>query len=325
MKLLSESEVFELVDPRAAIQATKEAFKLLSTGRARVPLRTEIPLADGGVFFVMPGLVAEKFLGFKLIANRPDPEEPSGLRTLSMIMVVDARSLVPIGLMSSDWFTDFRTAAGFAAATDELASPVSRTMAIFGAGKLAEPTVRLLLMVRRFERVVLVGRTPSRVEALAERLRTSDALAGVAVEVAADANDAAAAADVITTVTTATEPVFDGANVRPGTHVNVGGAYRPDWRETDDALAGRAVVYMDSAEACLSRAGDICIPLKSGVLTRDRIRGEIGELFAGSIPGRLDRSEITVFKSLGNAVQDLYLAGEMLADTKGIGQEFLHD
>ncbi|WP_046866674.1 ornithine cyclodeaminase family protein [Microvirga massiliensis] len=313
MKLLSESEVRNLIDPDEAIRASAEAFRLLSSGSATVPLRTEIPLPGGGVFFIMPGLVADKYLGFKLIANRPDESHPSGLHTVSMILVIDAQSVTPVGLLSSDWFTDFRTAAGLAAATDALAPKQVRTLAVYGAGKLAEPSVRLLCRVRNFERVILVGRTSARVEALAARLRNDRAFAEMQIDHDVSPDEAASVADVITTVTSATEPVFDGSKVRPGVHINIAGAFRPEWREIDDQVAGRAIFYLDSMSAGLERAGDIRIPLQSGVLSRDRIRGEIGSMFAGDIPARRDSSEITVFKSLGNAVQDLYLAGTLLS------------
>src|SRR5690606_34912333 len=112
MKLLSESDVRNLVDPDLAIRQSAEAFRLLTAGKARIPLRTEIPLSGNGVFFIMPGIVSERFLGFKLSANRPDPTDPSGLRTTSLVLISDAETLQPMGLLSSDWFTDFRTAAG---------------------------------------------------------------------------------------------------------------------------------------------------------------------------------------------------------------------
>jgi ornithine cyclodeaminase len=182
--------------------------------------------------------------------------------------------------------------------------------------------VQLLCRVRDFERVSLVGRRRERVESLAAKLREDEATSRLRIDIDVAPDDAAAAADVIATVTSATEPVFDGRKVRPGVHINIAGAFRPDWREIDDAVAGRAVFYLDSMHACLERAGDIRIPLESGVLSRDRIRGEIGSLFAGDIPGRTNPEEITVFKSLGNAVQDLHLAGKLLADSGPAGTIF---
>lgn len=318
MKLLSENDVRSLVDPDLAISQSAEAFRLLSAGNARIPLRTEISLSGNGVFFIMPGIVSERYLGFKLIANRPDTSDPSGLRTTSLIMIIDAESLQPLGLLSSDWFTDFRTAAGIAAATGKLAAPGAKTLAVFGAGKLAEPCIDLVSRVRDFDRIIIVGRARPRVEALAERLRT----AGQTIDIDTGRDEAAEAADVIVTVTSSTTPVFDGARVRLGTHVNIGGAFRPEWREIDDAVAGRAYFYLDSEEACLQRSGDIRIPLEKGILSRERICGEIGLLFNKDTVYRHDPTKITVFKSLGNAVQDLHLGGQLLSGKSEAGLRF---
>lgn len=122
-----------------------------------------------------------------------------------------------------------------------------------------------------------------------------------------------AEADIVTAVTNAEAPVFPGAALRPGTHVNLGGAFRPDMREADDALAARGLFWCDSLSACLSRAGDLVLPPASGALDRARVVGEIGAALAGALLGRGDAQEMTVFKSLGNAAQDICLAADALA------------
>lgn len=310
MKLLTETDVRSIVDADQAIRDSAEAFRRLSTGEARIPVRTEIMLDGRGLFFLMPGIVSEKYLGFKLIANRPDTALPGGLKTVSLILILDATTLEPMGMFSSDWFTDFRTAAGIAAAADKLASPKARQLVVFGAGKLGEPCVELVSRVRAFERIIVVGRNRGRLEAMRNRLAAR--AQPICVDIDTDPDAAVAAADVIVTVTSATSPVFDGRLVKPGTHISIGGAYRPDSRETDDAVAGQADFYVDSLPACLERAGDIRIPLESGVLSRDRIKGEIGALFAAPDDLPYDPEKVTVFKSLGNAAQDLLLGGRLL-------------
>lgn len=311
MKLLSEADVHGLMDPDAAIRSARDAYTALSTGGAEVPLRIEIHRPDvGGVILVMPGLVHGRVFGLKLIANRE--EEVRGLLTTSMVLLFDAESLAPLGLISSDYLTDLRTAAGLAAATDVLARPDATTLALYGAGKLAEPCVRLIARIRRLERVILVGRSPTRVAKLAERLAAEPLEGQPRIETGLDPDAAAGAADIVSAVTSSPTPVFDGRRLRAGTHVNLGGAFRPTEREADDEVAGRALFYVDSLKDCLERAGDVRLPLESGVLVRGRLRGEIGALFAGRIPGRGDSAEITVFKSLGTAVQDLMLGDELL-------------
>jgi len=324
MRLLSEADVRRLVDPDAAIRASAEAYRLLSTGAAEVPLRTEIPRPEvGGVVLVMPGLVRGRVFGLKIIGARTEGTADGAPETVSMVLLFDAETQVPLGMFAADDFTDLRTAAGLAAATDVLARPDAETMVVFGAGKLAGPSVRLIRRVRRLRRVLVIGRSPARLARLVAGLRADPELAHLAVEDAVPAEEAVPAADIVTAVTSSTTPVFDGRLVRPGTHLNIAGAYRPDMRELDDAIAARAHYYVDSAASCLERAGDLCQPLSSGVLTRDRLRGEIGLVFAGEVTGRRSVEEVTVFKSLGNAVQDLVLGEELLRDARG-GLDFDH-
>jgi ornithine cyclodeaminase len=157
-------------------------------------------------------------------------------------------------------------------------------------------------------RTIIVGRRQDRARALAEALRAE----GVAAEAASDPA-VVAEADIVTTVTTSATPVFPGAALRPGTHVNLGGAFRPDGRESDDSLARRGCRTRTGRAACLARAGDLVMPLASGALDPARVIGEIGAALAGELRGRTDAGEITVFKSLGNAAQDICLAEDALA------------
>jgi ornithine cyclodeaminase len=184
----------------------------------------------------------------------------------------------------------------------------------------------LISRVRPIERLILVSRTRSRVLDLADRLRREPALAGVTVDTKLSADAAAGEADIITTVTSSHEPVFDGRRVRPGTHINLAGAFRATMREIDDHAAHNALFYLDNAEACRARAGDIVMPLKNGVIEEAQIRGEIGEVIAGTLAGRTDDTQITAFKSLGTAAQDLITAERLFARgaAEGAGTEFDH-
>ena len=312
--LLSELDVARLLSPEEAIEASAEAFKLLSTGGAEVPLRTEFIQRDPeSVALVMPGLVHDQVLGLKLIASRSDPSAPGGLVTMALVILLDAHSTQAKGVVSAVHLTDYRTAGGLAAATGVLARNDARTLAVYGAGKLSYPSIRLICSVRPIERVVLVSRTASRVAALKARVESNTALSGIHVTSDLSADEAAAEADIITTVTSAGAPVFDGSQVRPGTHINLAGAFRPNNREMDDEAAARADFFLDSAESCRARAGDILMALQSGAITEEQIKGEIGAVLAGKLPGRTRDDQITVFKSLGTAVQDLVLSDRLLA------------
>lgn len=301
MKLLSEADLRRLLTPELAVESSARAFVALSRGEIVVPVRSEIARPDGrGVIFAMPGLLPGRVFGLKMIATH-------GEASVAMVLLFDAETLVPLGLLSADHLTDWRTGGGIAAATRLLARADSRVHVVFGAGRLAGPCARLVAAVRPIARTVIVGRTPARAEALVAALRAE----GVAAEAATDPA-VVAEADVVTTVTNATAPVFPGAALRPGTHVNLGGAFRPETREGDDDLARRGLYWCDSQAACLARAGDLVMPLASGALDRARVLGEIGAALAGELRGRADGTEITVFKSLGNAAQDICLAEDAL-------------
>lgn len=312
MKLLSEVEVARLLDADASIASSAEAYVAISEGFAKVPNRTEILTPEvSGIMMVMPGLVHERVFGLKIIALREAPEGASGQLSVSMVLLFDAVSLKPLGLISSDYFTDYRTAAGLAAATNVLARKDARVHAVYGAGRLAAPSINLIARIRAIEKVLVVGRSRDRLEKLVYSLQQDPAL-GSCIIAAASADEAAASADVITTVTTSSEPVFDGRAMRPGTHVNLGGAFRPTTREIDDHVARQARFFVDVEAACLERSGDVVIPLNTGVLSRERLCGEIGAVIAGHSPGRVTDEEITVFKSLGTAAQDLLLGWELV-------------
>jgi ornithine cyclodeaminase len=270
----------------------------------------------------MPGLIGESLFGLKLIANKVDGNT---LTTTAMVLVLDAASLEPRGLLSADYLTDYRSAAGFAAATQVLARADAGTHTVYGAGKLSLPTILLVSHVRPVKRVILVSRTQSRVDRLKETLESMPAFHGCAIETGLPPAEAAAQADIISTVTTSSTPVFKGAGVRPGTHINLGGAFHRDAREVDDRVAARAVFFVDAMDSCLVRAGDIVQPLESGMISRDQIKGEIGAVLNGDIEGRLNPEEITVFKSLGNAAQDLTLAERLIDRAVGSGQGVTFD
>ncbi len=325
MKLLTEDDVSAILTPDLAIESSARAYSWLSRGEANIPPRTEFfRKAPTGVILVMPGLIGDQFFGVKVIANKQDSAAPGGLITTALILILDADTLEPRGLVSADRLTDYRSAAGLAVATRALARPEASTHALYGAGKLSFPSALLIAHVRQIDRLLLVSRTQARVEALAERLRVLEAFGNTAIETTLGADEAAEQADIITTVTTSDTPVFDGTRVRPGTHINLAGAFHPGAREMDDAAAERASIFVDSMESCRARAGDIVQPLANGAITDVHIRGEIGAVLTGAIPGRRDQEEITAFKSLGNAAQDLATAQALIDQAKadGLGLSF---
>lgn len=325
MRLLSEKLIDEILPLELAIDSAAEAFRAFSGKTAQIPLRSEIHREHPkSTALIMSGLIGNEVLGVKLVGSVFTSMQPPRKNTTCMMMIWDAADLRVRGLLAADRLNEHRTAAGLACATRVLARPEARTHLLVGAGKLAFAAALYISRVRPAKRLLITSRTPANVAALAARLRADARMTGVEIVTDRDSRDAVQEADIITTLTTAEHPVFDGSRVRPGTHINLGGAGRRHEREMDDAAARRAAFWLDSSEACRQRTGDIALPLESGAIRQDQIRGEIGELLLGRIPGRAGASEITVFKSLGIASQDLVLGARLLdlAEAKNLGVVF---
>lgn len=320
MRVLSERDVNSIVPPNLAIEAAEEAFRIHSLGAAQIPMRSEIHREEpAGTALIMCGLV-EKDLGVKLVASVENRIALTKLTTCLMLLW-DADTLRPRGLVSADNLNVHRTAASFAAATKALARPDSVVHSVYGAGKLSLLSILYVARVRPIRRVIIVSRTRSKVLALIDEVKAHPELGGLEIVADASAEEAASLADVVTTVTTSNTPVFEGQAIRAGTHLNLGGANRPHQREADNDVASRASFWVDSMEGCRARAGDILLPLNSGCISSDQIVGELGEVFLGRCRGRSRAEEITIFKSLGLATQDIVLGSRILdiAEEKDLG------
>jgi alanine dehydrogenase len=237
--------------------------------------------------------------------------------------VVDAVTGRPVALMDGTYLTALRTGAASGVATELLARPDARVAAVFGAGAQARTQLEAVCTVRPIDRVRVYDTSREAATAYAEEMRTHGQPIPPDIAVAASAAEAVRDADVICTATTATTPVFSDADLKPGVHVNAIGAYTPEMQEIPAETVARATIVVDSRSASLAEAGDLIIPLRSGLISEDSIRGEIGQVAAGQIPGRLSPDEVTFFKSVGVAVQDVAVADLVLqrAVSLGLGME----
>lgn len=323
MRLISEEDIERLIDPRIAIEAAAEAYRRQATGSLPEPGRLDLPRQDpAGNVLVLAGHGGDGVFCVKSNVH-VYPEAASRQRlAASMMLLWDTVQCRPLALLSTTGFNNHRTAAGFAVAADALGAPSARTLAIFGAGKIAPAVIRYLMQVRPLERILILGRGQTRARALAGALQSQPPFAECEVRAESDAAKAARDADIIVTVTTAADPVFPGDVVRPGTLVILAGANRPHAREADDALIARATIYLDHREGCLTRAGDLAMPLASGRLAPAQIAGEIGQLLTGSQAPMA--ADVTVFKSIGVIAQDITLAHMIVQNAigSGIGWEF---
>jgi ornithine cyclodeaminase len=319
MLVLSAADVRRAAPMPAAIDAVATAFAQLSTGQATVPLRVPIgqPKHDSHTFF-MPALLAESnALGLKVVSVFPHNQERHQLPSIhALVVLIDAETGQPIAAMDGTYLTALRTGASSGAATRALARPDARVLALFGAGAQAPAQVQAVCAARPIERVWIVNRTRARAEAL---IGTLEAL-GIAAElkVADSARAALAEADVVCCATSSPAPLFADADLQPGTHINGVGSFTPALAEVPPATIARALVVVDQRAAAWSEAGDLIQARAAGALDEARVV-ELGEIIAGRAAGRADVAQITFFKSVGNAVQDVAVGQMVVAEARRLG------
>ncbi len=320
MLVLSRRDLERLLAPADVIAAVESAFRQYAGGASRILPRQEMAVAPEGLLLVMPSALQEsRALGAKLVTVYARNRE-RGLPTLhASYLLLDIETGAPLALMEGGFLTGIRTGATSALAARFLARRDSRCVACFGAGVQAAFQLRCLAAILHLERVLVVGRTPERARDFADAMTKK---IGVPVELAASAREAVDQADLVTCATASSTPVFDGKDLRPGTHVDAVGAFRPETREVDAETVKRARVVVDSYVGALAEAGDLLIPIREGAITRDHVAAELAELVTGVKPGRTDHNEITLFKSVGFALEDA-AAARLAYDralAAGIGQ-----
>ncbi len=320
LRVLSAQDVDAAISMAEAIEAVSRGFAQLSAGRAVVPLRTSLSTAAGTSLFMPAYLADSETTALKLVSVYPD--NPSlGLPTiLALVAVVDGRTGRPLALMDGTYLTALRTGAASGVATDLLAREESRVLALFGAGVQGRAQLEAVCTVRPIEEVRVFDPNQETAHRLVEETAGRGPIPD-RILVAASSTEAVHDADIVVTATTSQQPVFDGADVGPGTHVNAIGAYTPETRELDEDLVRRAKIVVDTREGCLAEAGDLILPLRAGAISETDIYAELGEIIGGLKAGRETESEITLFKSVGTAVQDAAVAQAALdrAEQKDLG------
>lgn len=324
MLALSRHDLKTLVPMDQAVELMKVAFRELSAGRAQAPLRSVVEVnADPSAMLMMPGFVpASAALGFKTVAFFAG-NAARGLPTIhALVCLIDHETGVPLGIMEGGFVTALRTGAVSGAATDLLARADSRTVTVIGAGVQGVTQAAAVCSVRPIERIIAVDVHEDQLE----RFRTSIAadwpdIAGM-VETTTNVQEAVMAADVICTATTAKRAVFDDSDVKPGTHINAVGAFTPEMQEIPVETTGRALIVVDNHDAVMEEAGDLLKAIAAEVISADDLHLELGHVVEDRARGRSRDDQITFFKSVGNAVQDVVVARYAIdqAAERGIGQ-----
>lgn len=307
MLVLSEKQVHSLIDIAELISTLEKAHIQYSTGKAVMPVRLVVPLPQiQGRITSMPGFLNEdKALGMKVVTYFQDNPKRNLPAILATIMLFSAETGKLLAVMDGSYVTAIRTACASAMATKALANAETSVLGILGAGVQARAHIQALTQVRKIDRIKIYS--PSGASAAAIKKDLEPALK-IAIEVAGSAEDAVRDADLLVTGSTSREPIINCAWLRAGVHINAVGSHRPDDREIDGATVARAKVVVDSREAIMAECGDILLAIKEKSISENHIHGEIGEVLAGTKPGRSSASEVTLYKSVGIAIQDVATA-----------------
>jgi ornithine cyclodeaminase len=298
---VSAEEVARLLSYEACIPLMREAMIALSQGRTQQMLRSIMDLSGGRAFGVMPGAMLEDgVLGAKLVSVYPENVARGGMSHQGVVALFDAATGAATAILDAGEITAIRTAAASAAATDVLARRDARNLAILGCGEQARRHLEAIKCVRRIERVTIWGRDIDKARAFGE-------IACETVE------EAVAGADIICTVTAASEPILRAEWVADGAHINAVGSSRAGPRELDDALVARARFFADHEAGVRAQGAEYISALAAGLIGEDHLLGEIGAVMAGTLPGRTSDADVTIYKSLGSIVQDLAAARHIVA------------
>jgi len=300
VRVLRASDLVLVCRMKEAIEAVASGFASLSAGQASVPVRLSVPLQEGVALTMPAALNGASFYSTKVVAVAPANAALGRPTVTATVLLGDAVTGELLAMIDGTALTALRTGAAGGLAARELSRPDAKRAAVFGAGAQARSQLLALRSVREIEEVCVVTRDPAHATAFREWASREPALAGVTMR-SSSPHDAVASADVVVTATTSRAPVFEGRSLRAGTHVTAVGSFTPEMRELDDETLRGARIVVDQRAASLAEAGEL-----RGLSERDVV--ELGEIVAGKVAGRESAGQRTVFKSVGNAIQDLVVA-----------------
>ena len=332
MLVLSRHDVEQLLTMTDTLAAVEEGFRQLAQGNVVMPQRAATQIAPhNGLHLSMPAFVGGDIgaLTIKIVTTYGDNLAHYGLPTIQGVLLVhDAKTGQVVAMMDAEHLTAMRTGAASGVATQYLARPDAETVVLFGAGALGPGQLAAVCAVRPIRRAYVITRTGDKDIDFCQQMTNR-----LGIEVHATPFDIAQGkrntqhaitqADIICTATNSPTPLFPGGWVRPGTHINAVGAYIRTMRELDTALIQRSRVFVDHRPAANAEAGDILIPIAEGAFAQEQIAGTLGEVVNGDVVGRTSADDITVFKSVGLAMQDAVTAARLYAKavTLGIGSQ----
>jgi alanine dehydrogenase len=316
--IVNQAEVPRLLPMKECIDVMARAFSALARGEASLPQRQIVWLPDrSGALGLMPGhLTAQAAIGVKVVTFFPRNEGTDLDSHQGAVLLFESGRGRLLAMIDATSVTAIRTAAVSGLATRLLAREDAGDLALVGSGVQAATHLEAMLLVRRLRSVRVASKTPARAIAFAERESKKH---GIAVTACASVREAVHGADIVCTVTSSREPILHGEWLRAGAHVNAVGSSVATHRELDTAAVVRSRLFVDRKEAALAEAGDFLIPKQEGAVTDAHIAGELGPLVTGEAPGRLGPAEVTLFKSVGLAIEDVAAAQHIYARARGSG------
>ena len=306
-KFINKEKIASLLSMIECIEVMEKMFRSLAKEECLQPLRNIMRLPDGnGVLGMMPGYAGDlSVMGIKVITVFHSNSEVGLPSHQGIVMLFDAKHGQPLMLFDALEITAIRTAAASAVATKLLSRKNSSTLAIIGSGEQAKRHIESILLVREIKQINIWSRKKENADELAEKVSIQYK---VPVTVCKSVQEAVEHADIICTVTSSREPIINGEWIASGTHINAVGSSVPMARELDTATIIKAKLFTDRYESIFNEGGDFLIPKKEGAVNDDHVKAEIGEVLSGSKKGRENDDEITVFKSLGIAAEDIFSA-----------------
>lgn len=305
MLILNRRELEELLTMEEVQNALEIGFRETKEGRSVVPLRYHLDIEKHqGQFLFMPAYLPElKQSGTKMVSVFPQNSSKGKPTIYATYLLSDPSTGELLALIEGAMLTGLRTGGASGLATRYLARRDARVMGVIGTGFQSFFQVRAIQAVRRIEEVLAYDVDRKRLEDFCERMSPF-----IKIHPASNPSDVVGRSDILITSTTSHSPVFSGKDLKPGTHINAIGAFRPEMREVDDQTICNATIVVDTYEGCLSEAGDLLIPIREGKLKREAIHGDLGDLVTGLKGGRRSDKEITLFKSVGFAMEDVVVA-----------------
>ncbi|BGE83355.1 ornithine cyclodeaminase family protein [Staphylococcus petrasii] len=306
MLVLNEQDQQQLLNMEEVVEEVAQSLRAFSEGKTETPLRYVLPFNNENRYLVMPALSDElKIVGIKTVTFAPDNPKKGKKTITGSVLLSDYETGETLAVLDGSYLTKIRTGAISGVATKYLAREDAKTLCVIGAGDQAEGLIAAVMAVRNIETVHFSSRTKENAERLAQNVEKDY---NVSTKVFDEADDAMEEADIVVTATNSTKPVYSHS-LHPGVHLNAVGSFKPEMQElpSESMLVANKIV-VESVEAAMEETGDLKVPQEEGIITKESLHGELGDIVAGKIPGREDDKEVTLFKSVGLAIVDIVVA-----------------